>query len=567
MVIHGDSLEVLKTLDANSVDAVVTDPPYGLSFMGKKWDYSVPSVELWREVFRVLKPGGHLLSFGGTRTYHRMVCGIEDAGFDIRDQVQWIYGSGFPKSLDVSKAIDKQAGAEREVIGRYEFPDGGNRIKDRTASERVGQLHGHKHTPITCPATDSAKQWQGWGTALKPANEPIVLARKPLSESTVAKNVLKWGTGCLNIDGTRIAGPKGVPGQLAKHRKGEESQGWCENQGEHAWKRGMKRDPVIMEEVMAKGRWPANVLFDERAAEILGEPSRFFFIARSDKFDILNKCELQKQSFSNGKKTDNGANNQNIGGFGSRQMDRYLLNTISIIETATGSTINCQISNASTKTSTGTVTIESEKTINGFLAENVVGVSAVSGTEVLIDLASGQQVPITGIVSIVLKPTFRTGADKTESITTPICENTEKNNSRFFYVAKASKRERNAGLEFAELNASIDGAILNEDDSGNPNTKGRKANPIDCITQNKKLHKSGNFHPTVKPIKLMEYLCKLITPPGGVILDPFMGSGSTGVAATKLGFKFIGIEREAEYVEIAKKRIDNEYQEEQLELV
>ncbi len=443
MVIHGDSLEVLKTLDANSVDAVVTDPPYGLSFMGKKWDYSVPSVELWREVFRVLKPGGHLLSFGGTRTYHRMVVAIEDAGFEIRDQVQWIYGSGFPKSLDVSKAIDKQAGAEREVIGRYEFPDGGNRIKDRTASERVGQLHGHKHTPITCPATDSAKQWQGWGTALKPATEIICMARKPLSESTVAKNVLKWGCGALNIDESRIAGPKGVPGQLAKHRKGEESQGWCENQGEHAWKRGMKRDPVIMEEVMAKGRWPANVLFDESAAEMLDEQSG------------VSKSQVRKISSTE----DTAIKNQIYG--------------------------------------------------KGYVRQE--GGQSDSG-----------------------------GA------------------SRFFYVAKASKRERNAGLE-GMPEKPMNTYNFSEDGSFTKNSTAKSGEQVRDSRQ--------NFHPTVKPIRLMEYLCKLITPPSGVILDPFCGSGSTGVAATKLGFKFVGIEREAEYVEIANKRIENVSIEEQLDLV
>jgi len=340
VILHGDCFDQMKLLSDNSVDSIVTDPPYGLSFMGKKWDYDVPSVAIWIESLRVLKPGGHLLSFGGTRTFHRLACNIEDAGFEIRDQIQWLYGSGFPKS---------------------------HNLKD---------------------------EWQGWGTALKPANEPICLARKPLEKGlTVAENVQKWGCGAINVDASRIAGAIPVVPQPKFN-----STGAIYN---------MKTDEGRNGEMSrAEGRWPANVLFDEEAAEML-------------------------------------------------------------------------------------------------------------------DAQVGDNV------------------------------------SRFFYVAKASKRERNAGLEVAsKFNSEIESASLNRDDSGNPNTRGRKANPIDCITQNKKLHKDGNFHPTVKPIKLMEYLIKLITPPNGTVLDPFMGSGSTGVAAKRLGFGFVGIERELEYVEIAQKRIE-----------
>jgi hypothetical protein len=200
----GDCLEVLKTLPDNSVDSCVTDPPYGLKFMGKKWDYDVPTVEVWEQVLRVLKPGGHLLAFAGTRTQHRMAVRIEDAGFEIRDMIAWVYGSGFPKSHDASKAIDKAAGAEREVIGSklglagYSIADNG----------RTNAVYGDLHDPasecaITAPATPEAEQWQGWGTALKPAMEMITVARKPL-EGTVAQNVLEWGTGAINIDGCRV---------------------------------------------------------------------------------------------------------------------------------------------------------------------------------------------------------------------------------------------------------------------------------------------------------------------------------------------------------------------------
>ncbi|MGA0398198.1 MAG: DNA methyltransferase, partial [Ilumatobacteraceae bacterium] len=192
----GDSLHVLQSLPAESIDSVVTDPPYGLAFMGKRWDYDVPSVDLWREVFRVLKPGGHLLAFAGTRTQHRMAVNIEDAGFEIRDMIAWVYGSGFPKSHNISKAIDRAAGAEREVVGRG--------LSGR--SSLMGGLSGasgESGHDITTPTTDAAKQWEGWGTALKPALEPITVARKPLI-GTVATNVQQYGTGAINVDGCRV---------------------------------------------------------------------------------------------------------------------------------------------------------------------------------------------------------------------------------------------------------------------------------------------------------------------------------------------------------------------------
>ena len=377
MVLHGNSLERLKEFPDNYFDCVVTDPPYGLSFMGKKWDYDVPSVELWREVLRVLKPGGHVLSFGGTRTYHRMVVNIEDAGFEIRDQIAWLYGSGFPKSLDVSKAIDKAAGAEREIVGEAKRSGANSRAYQSEAITTAGQHF------KTAPATPDAKKWQGFGTALKPANEPIVVARKPLEKGlTVAENVLKFGTGAMNIDGSRI-GTEQMGGQTIKQSYGSDAH----------FGGGEKRNKQVTATI-AQGRWPANVLFDERAAEMLDEQS-----------GQLSQC-------GGPKKTTHDAGMFGIG-------------------------------------TPGRIYTEANR-----------------------------------------------GA------------------SRFFYCAKASKSERNAGLD---------------------NLK--------------------NVHPTIKPIKLMEYLIKLVCPPSGIVLDPFCGSGSTGVAAKRLGFGFVGIEMNAEYVEIAKRRV------------
>jgi site-specific DNA-methyltransferase (adenine-specific) len=235
---HGDCFEVMQGLPDNSVDLVLTDPPYGLAFMGKKWDYDVPRVEIWAEALRVLKPGGHLLAFAGTRTQHRMACRIEDAGFEIRDMLAWVYGSGFPKSLDVSKAIDKAAGAEREVVGRNPYF-----CEGRTADPGEFRQGGkNSSSAITAPATDAAREWAGWGTALKPALEPITMARKPLV-GTVAANVLEYGTGGLNIDACRVGSDADWtrPGKSPNNITGK----WGS-----------------IPQASTGGRWPANLIHD-----------------------------------------------------------------------------------------------------------------------------------------------------------------------------------------------------------------------------------------------------------------------------------------------------------------
>ena len=270
---HGDCREAMAALPDASVDAVVTDPPYGLSFMGKRWDYDVPSVEIWQQVLRVLKPGGHLLAFAGTRTQHRMAVRIEDAGFEIRDMIAWVYGSGFPKSHDVSKAIDKAAGAEREVIGSYK---GASNIgKESTNSYITTESGTATDVFITAPATESARQWSGWGTALKPALEPITVARKPLC-GTVAANVLQYGTGGINVDGCRV-------GKEQRTNRGMSSLGVMHDDD---WKpRDVSSDVT--------GRWPANLIHDG-SDEVVGlfpetdeeqSASRFFYSAKADKSD------------------------------------------------------------------------------------------------------------------------------------------------------------------------------------------------------------------------------------------------------------------------------------------
>jgi site-specific DNA-methyltransferase (adenine-specific) len=413
-LIHGDCLEKLKELPDCSVDSVVTDPPYGLSFMGKKWDYDVPSVEVWKECLRVLRPGGHLLAFAGTRTQHRMAVRIEDAGFEIRDMIAWCYGSGFPKSLDVSKAIDKAAGAERERIGRKKSA--------RDCPRREGWKRPHHLDPdsnskfITAPATDAAKQWQGWGTALKPALEPITVARKPLA-GTVAGNVLEHGTGAINVDGCRVGAQGGTRKSgppsyktgtsLAGSLDGSLNGGGCES--------------------INAGRWPANLIHDG-SEEVVGLfPS------------------------------PHGAGAARSG-------------------------------SASPRTSK----------VNMFGVEHDTGNMHRFGD-------SGSA-------------------------------------ARFFYCAKASKRDRDEGYEGIAERLTM--------------RYGEKAQgPLPQQTPSKPVPQR-NHHPTVKPTDLMRYLCRLVTPPGGVVLDPFMGSGSTGKAAVIEGFNFIGIEREESYMEIAEARIN-----------
>jgi len=273
---HGDCREILQGLPDESVSAVVTDPPYGLSFMGKKWDYDVPSVEVWAECLRVLKPGGHLLAFAGTRTQHRMAVRIEDAGFEIRDMIAWVYGSGFPKSLDVSKAIDKAAGAEREKEWKRYTPKTMAGAYDQRPWLDEARANGGRMVATGAPATEAAKQWAGWGTALKPALEPITVARKPLI-GTVAENVLAHGTGGLNVDGCRVGTDGGT--KAVNHAKKEDGR-------LQRWDEGYRGGRNEIEQINA-GRWPANLIHDgsEEVTALLGEAARFFYTAKADKSD------------------------------------------------------------------------------------------------------------------------------------------------------------------------------------------------------------------------------------------------------------------------------------------
>ncbi len=483
----GDALETMRGMEAASVDAIVTDPPYGLSFMGKDWDHGIPGVAFWEAALQAAKPGAHLLAFGGTRTHHRLMCAIEDAGWEIRDCLMWVYGSGFPKSLDVGKAIDRRGGEnekfnevrnwlrmrvkerglkykdidtalgnvnshkashyldnsqpqiptprdweilkqllnveddierpgrfiefEREVVGRVRKA---RSVNSASALPTLGGEVEYREWDITAPATDAAKQWDGWGTALKPAWEPIILARKPLT-GTVAANVQEHGTGGLNIDGCRIK-------STGDHKRPYMPT----NSGRAIYGKQVGFTPSN-----AEGRWPANVVHDG-SEEVVG------------------------------------------------------------------------LFPATTTNATG----EKGTTRDGH--NNIYG------------RYSGNELP-------------RVGLGNSGSA------------ARFFYCAKASRSEREAGLEVGERKMA--GGHLGQRGST------RMGANADEGANTRERPQVRNNHPTVKPVALMRWLCRLVTPPNALILDPFCGSGSTGVAASLEGFRFVGIDVDAEYCEIARKRI------------
>jgi site-specific DNA-methyltransferase (adenine-specific) len=377
---HGDCYEVMKSMPDNSVDSIVTDPPYELGFMGKSWDSTgiAYSIEMWTEALRVLKPGGHLLAFSGSRTYHRMAVAIEDAGFQIRDQIMWVYGSGFPKSMSVSKAVESHLlnGKSNPMALRKTEQDGDGESYQLTGKNNgiLGETRVYDRKEFS-PSTNQAKQWEGWGTALKPAHEPIVLARKPFI-GTVASNVLLHGVGGVNIDASRIDIAEGdEPSAGSRTATFGTQETVSGGDGSGGWE-------------AASGRWPANFIHDgsEEVTDLLGEPARFF------------------------------------------------------------------------------------------------------------------------------------------------------------YCAKANKRDRNEGLDGFETKRDHDGR--KDGGVGGDNPRNR--------TNNEKL----NYHPTVKPTALMQYLVRLVTPPNGTVLDPFLGSGSTGKACMYEGFNFVGIDLTEEYLSIAKARIE-----------
>jgi DNA modification methylase len=480
-IILGDSLEVLKTLPDNSVDSVVTDPPYGLGkepnvnevlqswitngyheikgsgFMGKEWDAFVPQPIFWKEVFRVLKPGGHVLSFFGTRTYDWGVMAIRLAGFEIRDTIYWHHGSGFPKSHNISVAIDKIHGAEREVVGKqkYTMPKADNSMGENSYGISGGKLANGTTAErivgdITAPATDLAKHWDGWGSALKPASEPIVLARKPLEKGlSIAENVLKWGTGGINIDGCRV----GLNPEIDDPWLGGNGDWSSDKMAKNVYEGGYAGNRIGSSPL---GRFPANLIMTHHP-------------------DCL--CHGLKR-------------------------------------------VKGQVDKPTNRTQTGNTWNDDNSGLRKNLPKNSGGFADENGQETIEDWTCHEDCPIRIMDEqsgeSKSKKTMRGeggGGDKVQQLNyrkDSLRGHTDKGGaSRFFYCAKASKSERG----------------------------------------------QGNNHPTVKPIKLMEYLVTLITPENGIVLEPFGGSGTTALACMKTKKRFILIEREPEYIEIIKKRI------------
>jgi site-specific DNA-methyltransferase (adenine-specific) len=505
IVINGNNIDILKTYPDNYFDAVITDPPYGLGkepnaaelmkdwvehgyhevsgsgFMGKEWDAFVPQPVFWKEVFRVLKHGGHVLSFFGTRTYDWGVMSMRFAGFEVRDCIQWLYGSGFPKSHNIGKAIDKMEGNERELVeGRQSASSLGNK---QTMDGGVANEN-YKYTK-------GKSNWEGWGSALKPANEPIVLARKPLEKGlSIAENILKWGVGGINIDASRIGLSKGDDSRL-----GGNGSWKTPNMAKNVYEGGYEGKEV---ESSPLGRFPANIILTHHP-----------------------DCECKgtkkiKPSNGSGKASEKG------GGFSK-----------GMFGDGTSDNIGGGFTDAEGKEEVENWDCHEDCPIR--ILDEQSGISK-SNPRTTCERRTNSTHEY-GFKSDAYSPHSDTGGA-----------------SRFFYVAKASKSERNNGLDGFQEKAVA---------AGNQAKAELKRGNLEFNASNKhnKVEFLKNFHPTVKPVKLMQYLVKMITPPNGIVLDPFCGSGTTGVACKLDGFQFVGMEQDTEYSKIAEGRIKN-YKEE-----
>lgn len=521
-ILHGNNIELLKSIPDNSIDAVVTDPPYGLGkepnaellmqdwiakgyhevkgsgFMGKEWDAFVPQPIFWKEVFRVLKHGGHVVSFFGTRTYDWGVMAMRFAGFEVRDCLQWLYGSGFPKSYNIAKGIEgkmvngsaswndwkKLDGEKEQVNWGYSKQQAEQGYRDdytESNKERVGKVNFQ---------SEEAKYWDGWGSALKPANEPIVLARKPLEKGlSIADNVLKYGTGGINIDGCRVGTEersyKGMSANIPNGAGTFRDDNWT---------------PKDIE-VNVSGRFPANVILTHHPdCECLGTKKVKSDAHHTTKYN--GNETLYKGGWKEGDDMGNKFSDEN----GKETIEDWNCHEdcpIKILDEQSGVS-------------------KSQKSERGNIIDNKV---------------FGKYKP--------QEDTLRGHNDKGGA-------------SRFFYVAKASQKERNKGLE------DLDNA---KENLQGLDTRGRtlvREDGSKTLVERFVPKPRANNHPTIKPIKLMQYLVRLVTPPNGVVLDPFMGSGTTGIACKLEGFDFVGMEQDENYHKIAQARIENYVDEEQV---
>lgn len=542
----GDCLAVLADLPDNSVDAVVTDPPYELGFMGKAWDSTGVAYDagMWAQVLRVLKPGGHLLAFGGSRTYHRMACAIEDAGFEIRDQIMWIYGSGFPKSLNVAMSIDKaerghpQGGSDPKKRGSGVIPQrnvfmqgGGNGGSVTGLTDQYGEYE------VT---SGEAKDWDGWGTALKPAHEPICMARKPL-QGTVAQNALKWGTGAVNVDECRVEGGR-FPANVI-HDGSDEVTGMFPT----VKTRGNTGDSVGTSGTGFVGGMNKSGVEYTHDDGVSGSAARFFYCAQFSSGELLF-CRAKAIMMAWNPELANTVDSDTIL---PDDLVVSVLNDAVTVATHGGKLLSeCAVP-------TMIVTPSALK----HLAETLITTILISESEHSPGLSQGvlmqngclvstattrKQTDITTIT--ISLPTSDGFAEGVMFVIMP--RNTEHgvkdSRSKAFYCAKPSRAERDLGCE--ELPDIVSGMSNGAQMHGDGYDKGQDIGLNRVIARK-------NHHPTVKPVALMEYLVRLVTRDGATVLDPFMGSGTTGIACARTGRDFIGIEIDPDYLALAERRI------------
>lgn len=602
---QGDCLVTLRGMADNSVDSIVTDPPYGLSFMGKKWDYDVPSVEIWAECLRVLKPGGHLLAFAGTRTQHRMAVRIEDAGFEIRDMIAWVYGSGFPKSHNVGKSIDREAGAQREVVGKAAA--GSAPLKRGHVNTSGGGLSvGTERSPeyeSTAPATEAARQWQGWGTALKPALETVTFASKPYTDKQVLdiiqSNLFRLEARLWLLSSANAAGKSSTSNQseygaacaIAQWNADEITSTRADLCGQmdtslfalatttslnivSSWRR-------TLDESLSAG---STSTIETKSSTTIDWRTLKFSVSQITPASIIRACSLPGGFSANASTAENHFN-------ASLLLLQSIL-TLSVTEPVislaqhehqgAGVTPNLDPVVLARKPLGKGMTVAANVLEHGTGALNIDGCRVSGGGPTLHGGArkaplhgGGQSVGVEDYVenqigrwpanlihdgsdevvagfpdsngsgtARVLKRGAKTenngwGMNTTAADFAHLPDAGTGSAARFFYAAKASKKDRDAGLE------SFSAAKTND---------GRAVDAYNAYQRGASLRQ--NTHPTVKPTDLMAYLCRLVTPPGGVVLDPFMGSGSTGKAALREGFGFVGCEMSPEYTAIARARIE-----------
>ena len=533
ILMNADCLEAMKKMPDNCIDAIVTDPPYGLSFMGKNWDHGVPGVEFWKEALRVAKPGAHLLSFGGTRTFHRIACAIEDAGWEVRDCIMWLYGSGFPKSMDISKAIDKKLGAEREkvqgVYGKTSF----GLINDDSWTS-------HKTTDSSIPVSDEAKKWSGWGTCLKPAYEPIIMARKPV-EGTIVDNVLKHGTGGINIDECRVPYESG--GSAATNPLVRELRGCKNNHGADtgsSWR--ITGEEGKVGHANMQGRFPANIIHDgsDEVVELFPNTGTSAGGGRHTKGVGDNQQGNAFGSYSGGQPQDS------IGYGDSGSAARFFYCAKASKKERNN---NCERMLTWEKDQELTQLIEKSNQLLKDISESTMqNLAEIECNTTLFgkDTTEQYQKECKSTISMVIKLI-------TELKTSSLCQHLNTND----YILDVIRMNEDNGISVVQLAEKLNQLMvvsMNDEIQSALNVVNVLLN---ALVEIRNCAKQGNQHPTVKPIALMEYLVKLVAPENAIVLDPFMGSGTTGVAAVRLGRGFVGIEKEKEYFDIAERRIEN----------